>query len=298
MSPAAGDRPAPPPAATVARIVDVALEEDLAAAGDLTTDAAVPATLTAIGAIVARDAGTIAGLDAALTVFQRLTADVDADLAVDRHVADGDAVAGGTTLATLRGPARAILTGERTCLNLLGHLSGIATATREVVTAVTDLDVVVADTRKTTPGLRALEKYAVRCGGGRNHRFGLHDAVMLKDNHLVAAGSITAAVAAVRAQVGHTVSVTVEVDRLDQIPEAVEAGADVLLLDNLDPAALREAVGMVAGRALTEASGGITPATARDIAMAGVDVLSLGWLTHSAPRLDVALDLHLEGAGA
>lgn len=279
--------PPPPPRQAVARVVAAALEEDLATAGDLTTAAIIPPAAHGSGRIVARTAGTVAGLAIAGTVFDHL----DGQVTVDPQVTDGARVTAGTTLARLSGSTAAILTGERTALNLLGHLSGIATATRTVVDALEGLTTTVADTRKTTPGLRALEKYAVRCGGGRNHRFGLHDAVMLKDNHLVAAGSITAAVARVRASVGHTVSVTVEVDRLDQIDEALAAGVDVLLLDNLDAAALTEAVARVDGRAVTEASGGITADGARRLAASGVDVLSLGWLTHSAPQLDVALDL-------
>jgi len=200
-------------------------------------------------------------------------------------------VAAGALLARVQGPTRALLTGERAALNLLGHASGIATATRAVVDAVAGTGARIIDTRKTSPGLRALEKHAVRCGGGHNHRFGLFDAVMLKDNHLVAAGGIHPAVAAVRAQVGHTVHVEVEVDDLEQVHEALAAGADSILLDNLGDDDLREAVELVAGRAITEASGGISPDRAAAVARTGVDVISLGWLTHSAPRLDVALDL-------
>jgi nicotinate-nucleotide pyrophosphorylase (carboxylating) len=263
------------------------LAEDLGLAGDLTTDAAIPSDARAVGHLVARQAGTIAGLEIALAVFPFL----DADVTATGDVADGDRVPAGTVLAQLAGPTRALLTGERTALNLLGHASGIATATRAVVDAVAGTDVRIVDTRKTTPGLRALERYAVRCGGGHNHRFGLFDAVMLKDNHLVAAGGITPAVAAVRGQVGHTVHVEVEVDHLEQVEEAVAAGADSILLDNLDDDDLHTAVALVAGRAITEASGGITPERVAAVGATGVDVISLGWLTHSAPRLDVALDL-------
>lgn len=276
----------PPPAHAVADILTRALEEDLAAAGDLTTNAVLPADATASGRIIARAPGVIAGLDAATGVFAIL----DGEVTVELHAADGEMVEPLTTLATVTGSSRAILTGERTCLNLLGHLSGIATTTSSIVQAVTGLGTRVADTRKTTPGLRALEKYAVRCGGGSNHRFGLYDAVMIKDNHLVAAGSITAAVESVRRSVGHTVTVEVEADDVSQVEEAVEAGVDVILLDNMTPAELRTAVGLIDGRAVTEASGGITPDTARGIAESGVDVISVGWITHSAPRLDVALD--------
>lgn len=276
----------PPPAHAVDAIIEAALAEDLGAAGDLTSNAIFGPEATTSAGIVARADGVIAGLSAALGVFGHL----DDNVEVDAYVSDADAVSAGTVLARLHGTTRALLTGERTCLNLLGHLSGIATATRSLVDAV-DGAASIADTRKTTPGLRALEKYAVRCGGGKNHRFGLNDAVMLKDNHIAAAGSITAAVAAVKAAVGHLVAVEVEVDRIDQLPETIEAGADVILLDNMDAATLRKAVGIVDGRAVTEASGGITPQTAPALAATGVDVLSLGWLTHSSPSLDVALEI-------
>ena len=258
----------PPPAHEVDRLLHRALVEDLGQAGDLTTAALVPEAAATEGRVVARAAGTIAGLHIGLRVFEP-----------------------GTTLATVAGSSRAILTGERTCLNILGHLSGIATSTRSVVDAVAGTKTRIADTRKTTPGLRAMEKYAVRCGGGTNHRFGLHDAVMVKDNHLVVASSPAEAVERIRAAVGHTVSITIEVDRLDQIESAVAGGADIILLDNLRGDDLRRAVELVAGRAVTEASGNITPETAAAIAASGVDVISLGWITHSAPRLDVALDL-------
>ncbi len=278
---------APLPPHLVDELVRRTLAEDLGLAGDLTTDAAIGAQALGAARIVARQAGTIAGLDVALAVFHAL----DADVTTTPEVTDGDRVAAGTLLARVQGPTRALLTGERAALNLLGHASGIATATRAVVEAVAGTHARIVDTRKTTPGLRALEKHAVRCGGGHNHRFGLFDAVMLKDNHLVAAGGIAPAVAAVRARIGHTVHVEVEVDHLGQIEEALAAGADSILLDNLGDDELRDAVALVAGRAVTEASGGITPQRAADVASTGVDVISLGWLTHSAARLDVALDL-------
>lgn len=279
--------PPPPPRSAVDDVLRRALAEDLGTAGDLTTAAAVPADATVGGVVVARAAGTIAGLEAALRVFELL----DGEVTATPQVPDGARVTAGTTLARLEGSARTVLTGERTCLNLLGHLSGVATGTAELVDAVAGTNARISDTRKTTPGLRALEKYAVRCGGGHNHRFGLHDAVMLKDNHLVATGSITAAVDAVRAAVGHLVAIELEVDHLGQIPEALAAGVDVILLDNMGPEVLREAVELIDGRAVTEASGGITVTGARDIAASGVDVISVGWITHSVPRLDVALDL-------
>lgn len=276
----------PPPTHEAAAALQRALEEDLAQGGDLTSAALVPDDASSIGRVVARAAGTIAGLHIGLDVFGLL----DGDVAITTAHADGDRVEAGTTLATLEGSSRAILTGERTCLNILGHLSGIATTTRAVVDAVDGTTTRIADTRKTTPGLRSLEKYAVRCGGGMNHRFGLHDAVMIKDNHLVVAGSIADAIQRVRSVVGHTVSITVEVDRLDQIDDAADAGADIILLDNLRGDDLRRAVERVDGRAITEASGNITVETAGEVAASGVDVISLGWITHSAPRLDVALD--------
>ena len=275
------------PAHLVDELVRRTLAEDLGLAGDLATDAAIGPEARGTAEIIARQAGTIAGLHVGLAVFPAVEADVTATAVV----VDGDRIDAGTVLARVQGPTRALLTGERAALNLLGHASGIATATRAVVDAVAGTGARTIDTRKTTPGLRALEKYAVRCGGGHNHRFGLFDAVMLKDNHLVAAGGIRAAVAAVRERIGHTVHVEVEVDHLEQVAAALEAGADSILLDNLGDDELRTAVELVAGRAITEASGGITPERAVAVAATGVDVISLGWLTHSAPRLDVALEL-------
>ncbi len=285
-------RPEPPPAAVFEDVIRRALAEDLGTAGDLSTTASIGAEVRASGRVVARQPGCIAGIGAAALVVERVAGGV-AGSAVDVsvEVADGDRVEAGTTLLSVTGSARTILTAERTALNLLGHLSGIATATAAAVDVVVATYARIADTRKTTPGLRAVEKYAVRCGGGSNHRFGLHDAVMLKDNHLAAAGSITAAVRAARDRVGHTVTITVEVDRLEQLGEVLDAGADIVLLDNMDPPMLRSAVEQVDGRAITEASGGITLETVQQVAATGVDVISLGWLTHSAPRLDVALDL-------
>lgn len=277
----------PLPGHLVDELVRRTLAEDLGLAGDVTTDAAIGGQARGVAEIVARQAGTIAGLAVALAVFPVL----DDEVTTTPEVSDGDRVDAGTLLARVQGPTRALLTGERAALNLLGHASGIATATRAVVDTVAGTGARIIDTRKTTPGLRALEKHAVRCGGGHNHRFGLFDAVMLKDNHLVASGGIGPAVAAVRAQVGHTVHVEVEVDHLEQVHEALAAGADSILLDNLDDDELHEAVTLVAGRAVTEASGGITPERAAAVARTGVDVISLGWLTHSAARLDVAMDL-------
>lgn len=263
-----------------------ALVEDLGRGGDVTSDLAVPPGTRIAAHVVARDAGCLAGLEVAATVFR----EVDPFITWVSTCGDGAVVAAGTVVANLEGEARSLLTGERTALNFLGHLSGIATTTRFIVDAVAGTGVAVADTRKTTPGLRALEKHAVRMGGGANHRFGLDDAVMIKDNHIAAAGGIQPALARVRAGVGHTVKIEVEVETLSQLEELLEDPADIVLLDNMTPAELAEAVRMVDGRMITEASGGITPETARQIAETGVDVISIGWITHSAPNLDVALD--------
>ncbi|HNU82431.1 MAG TPA: carboxylating nicotinate-nucleotide diphosphorylase [Thermoanaerobaculia bacterium] len=263
-----------------------ALAEDLGTAGDLTTDSVIPATAQARARIVARAAGRIAGLAPALAVFPLLSPAV----ASEALVSDGDDVAAGATLATLAGPARALLTGERTALNLLGRLSGIATAARDLGAQLAGTRARLAGTRKTTPGLRALEKHALVCGGATPHRAGLHDAVLIKDNHLAVAGGVGEAVRRARAGVGHLVKIEVEVDDLDQLREALAAGADVILLDNMPPALLREAVAIAGGRVPLEASGGVRPETIRAIAESGVDLISVGWLTHSAPALDVALD--------
>jgi nicotinate-nucleotide pyrophosphorylase (carboxylating) len=268
-------------------LVRHALEEDLGRAGDLTTNAIVPAGVQASGRLVARRQGCIAGLEVAVSAFRLL----DPHLTVVFHCHDGDVVDAAETLAELRGAAHALLVAERTALNFLGHLSGIATATRRMVDAVQGFPARVTCTRKTLPGLRALEKYAIRAGGGANHRFGLDDAVLIKDNHIILAGSIKEAVRRVRDGVGHLVKIEVEVDTLEQLKETLLCPIDAVLLDNMNAAQLKEAVRMVDGRVITEASGGITLETARDIAAAGVDLLSAGWLTHSAPALDVALDL-------
>lgn len=266
-----------------------ALREDLGGAGDLTTDAIVPAGLTAEAALVARRAGRVAGLEPALHVFRLL----DPGVSWETRVRDGDDAPAGTTLALVRGSARALLTGERTALNLLGRLCGIATATRDVVARLQGLPTRVTCTRKTTPGLRALEKYAVRAGGGSNHRFGLDDAVLVKDNHRLLAGGVREAVARCRAAAGHLVKLEVEVDTLAELEEALACGVDAVLLDNMPLDELRQAVARCRGRALTEASGGLTPDNVRAVAETGVALVSLGWLTHSAPALDVALDVAL-----
>ena len=263
-----------------------ALAEDLAAAGDITTDAVVPAGAHMQATLATREQGTIAGLEASLRVFALL----DADVTITTRVAEGAAVQAGTALAFLEGPAVALLAGERTSLNLLCHLSGIATATAAAVAAVEGTGAVVADTRKTTPGLRALEKMAVHLGGGRNHRFGLYDAVLIKDNHLALVGTVGAAVRQARDRVGHMVKIEVEVETLDALADALDAGVDAVLLDNMSPPLLREAVRLVDGRCVTESSGAITLDTIRTVAETGVDIVSLGWITHSAPAIDIALD--------
>jgi nicotinate-nucleotide pyrophosphorylase (carboxylating) len=236
---------------------------------------------------VARAAGRVAGLDPALFAFRLL----DPECRIDVRLRDGSDAGKGDAVARVIASARALLTAERTALNLLGHLSGIATATRDVVRQLDGLKTRVACTRKTTPGLRALEKHAVRVGGGSTHRYGLDDAVLVKDNHVALAGGIAEAVLRVRKSVGHMVKVEVEVDTLAQLDEALAIGVDAVLLDNMDLATLREAVRRARGRALTEASGGIRPDNVREVAETGVDIVSLGWLTHSAPSLDVALDV-------
>lgn len=268
-------------------VIRRALEEDLGRAGDLTSDSILPPDLRAEARVVVRKEGRIAGLDASLSAFRLL----DPSVTIDLHLRDGEDAAAGRTLATVRGSARSLLSAERTALNLLGRLCGIATLTRDLVAVVAPHGAQVVCTRKTTPGLRALEKYAVRAGGGGNHRFGLDDAVLIKDNHIALAGGIAAAVERARRGVGHLVKIEVEVDSLDQLRETLELGVDAVLLDNMDLDTLREAVRMARGRALTEASGGIRPDTAAAIAATGVDLLSVGWLTHSAPALDVALDI-------
>ncbi len=257
--------------------------------GDVTTLATVPAECVASGDLVVKADGVVAGLSAAGMVFELL----DPAVAWTPTRADGDRVAAGEVVATVAGPARGILTGERLALNLLQRLSGVATLTRRFVDAVAGSGVTILDTRKTTPGLRALEKAAVRAGGGRNHRFGLSDGVLIKDNHLIAAGGIAPAVAAARQAVPHTLKIEVEVDDLDQLDQALAAGAEAVLLDNMPPETLRQAVERAAGRVWLEASGGITLATVAAVAATGVNAISVGALTHSAPALNIGLDLRL-----
>jgi len=269
-------------------LVRRALEEDLGRAGDLTSDAVLLPHQTALASVVARAAGRLAGLQVALAAFRLLEPSVK----IEALALDGEDVKAGAILATVQGHARSILSAERTALNLLGRLCGIATATRDMARLVEPHGAHIVCTRKTTPGLRALEKYAVRCGGGHNHRFGLDDAILIKDNHIALAGGLKTAVERARRAVGHLIKIEVEVDSLDQLREVLDLGVDVVLLDNMALETLREAVALAKGRAITEASGGINPKTAAAIAAAtGVDLLSVGWLTHSAPALDVALDV-------
>ena len=270
----------------VERAVAAALEEDLGQAGDITTDPIIPRHATAETEIVARKAGVIAGLDLAAASFKAL--DPDAQFVAD--VADGAHVAAGARLARVQGKARALLSAERVALNYLGHLSGIATLTASYVEAIEGTKARIACTRKTTPGLRAFEKYAVRAGGGINHRYGLYDAVLVKDNHIAATGGLAQALAKLRARTGHLVKVEVEVDTLDQLDEALHFPIDAVLLDNMDVATVKKAVAMVDGRVLTEASGSVNLQTVRKIAETGVDLISVGALTHSAQRLDLALE--------
>lgn len=272
----------------IADAVRRALDEDLGRAGDITSLATIPETTQAHAIMVARQAGVIAGLPLAIEALNQLSADV----AITAHVRDGETVAAGVHLLTLSGPARAILTAERTALNFVGRLSGIATLTADYVRHTAGTKLRVCCTRKTTPGLRALEKYAVRCGGGFNHRFGLDDAVLIKDNHIAVAGGIRPVLEAARARIGHLVKVEIEVDTLDQLQQVLDSGlADVVLLDNMDLDTLRRAVAMSAGRVVLEASGGVTLQSIRAIADTGVAYVSSGALTHSAPNFDVALDI-------
>ncbi|MDX8498027.1 carboxylating nicotinate-nucleotide diphosphorylase [Mesorhizobium sp. VK4C] len=267
-------------------LVRAALLEDLGRAGDLTTDSIVPKDRRTTTVLAARQGGTVAGLDIARLAFRLLDQDVD----VVVHTPDSSKVTQGQAVASVSGPARAILTAERTALNFLCRLSGIATATASIVNAVRGHKAEIVCTRKTTPGLRALEKYAVRAGGGSNHRFGLDDAILIKDNHIAIAGGIRPAIERARAGAGHLVKIEVEVDTLAQLAEALALAPDAVLLDNMSADELRQAVGMVAGRAITEASGRVTSASAPAIAATGVDLISIGWLTHSAPILDIGLD--------
>lgn len=277
----------PLPTLLLEPLIRAALEEDLGRAGDITSAAVIPAGTPMRAAMVARQPGVIAGVQCAELAFRLL--DPKVSIQVEKH--DGDKVAAGDAVLRLDGDARALLAAERVALNLMCRLSGIATATATLVEAAKPHQPRIACTRKTTPGLRMLEKFAVRAGGGANHRFGLDDAVLIKDNHIAVAGGVAVAIRRARAAVGHLVKIEVEVDTLAQLDEALSEGVDVVLLDNMSPEMLREAVRRVNGRAITEASGRIDASRVQAVAATGVDVISAGWLTHSAPILDIGLDV-------
>jgi nicotinate-nucleotide pyrophosphorylase (carboxylating) len=269
------------------RLIESALDEDLGRAGDITTRVCVPESAIARATIGSREAGTLAGLEIAAAVFTKL----DPAIAVTLLCRDGDRVVPGAVLATIEGRAWSVLSAERVALNLLGHLCGIATATADYADRIKHTRARVTCTRKTTPGLRALEKYAVRCGGGANHRFGLDDAVLIKDNHVAVAGGIVPALRAAKAAVGHLVKIEIEVDSLAQLDEVLAEGADAVLLDNMDVTTLAEAVRRIGGRMTAEASGGVRLDTIAAVAETGVDLVSVGRLTHSVKSLDVGLDI-------
>ncbi|MEK8093326.1 carboxylating nicotinate-nucleotide diphosphorylase [Methylocystis sp. IM3] len=269
--------------------VRAALAEDLGRAGDVTTQAIIPRSVTARAVIAAREAGVVAGLPLARAAF----AQIDSTVGFEAWKADGDAIEPGAIVARIEGPARAILSAERVALNYLGRLSGVASLTALYAARIADTRARVCDTRKTTPLMRALEKYAVRCGGGANHRFGLDDAVLIKDNHIAVAGGVVPALRAAKAFVGHLTKIEIEVDTLDQLGEVVAEGADAVLLDNMPPEILRAAVALVGGRMICEASGGVTLETVAAIAETGVDLISVGALTHSARVLDLGLDIDI-----
>jgi nicotinate-nucleotide pyrophosphorylase (carboxylating) len=284
---------APFPALLLEPIVRAALVEDLGRRGDITSEAVIPAEARATAVMRARKPGVVAGVDAAVLAFRLM----DPAVACLVHRPDGSPLAPGDDVMTVSGPARAILSAERVALNFAGRLSGIASATADLVAAARPHPVRVTCTRKTTPGLRGLEKHAVRAGGGSSHRYGLDDAILIKDNHIAVAGSVGEAIARARAYAGHLVKVEVEVDTLAQLAEALEAGPDVVLLDNMGPETLREAVALnraAKAPVVLEASGGVTLATLPAIAATGVEVISVGWLTHGAPSLDLGLDIDVE----
>lgn len=275
----------------VQQAVAIALAEDLGQAGDLTSQATISQQATAQALIKSRQAGIVCGFDLAREAF----AQSGAALNVETLAADGDAIEPGKALLRVSGNARAILSSERVALNFMTHLSGIATLTRAFVDAVAGSGAHICCTRKTTPGLRALEKYAVRCGGGHNHRFGLSDAILIKDNHIAVAGSVTAAIKAAQAFAGHLVAIEVEVDTLEQLREAIDAGANAVLLDNMDNPTLVQAVAITEGRAKLEASGNVTLERAGSIARTGVDYISTSRITMAATPLDLGLDIDISG---
>jgi nicotinate-nucleotide pyrophosphorylase (carboxylating) len=274
------------PRPLVTTAVAEALAEDLGLVGDVTTNATVPADAQSTALLKARAPGFVSGLALARAAFHAL----DPALAFTVTKLDGSIVTNGDTIAEISGSARAILSAERVALNFMGRMSGIATLTARYVAAVAGTRAAIVDTRKTAPGLRAFEKYAVRCGGGRNHRIGLFDAILIKDNHIIAASGLEKAIKAARDHAGHILKIEVEVDTLEQLERVLQHRVDAVLLDNMSPETLKKAVTMVAGRSLTEASGGVNLDSVRDIAETGVDLISVGALTHSAPVLDLGLD--------
>ena len=267
-------------------LVENALTEDLGRRGDVTSQATIPTDMQAQLQIKARQAGVICGIDLARLSF----ALVDAQIEFIAQVQDGDIIEAGAVLATVKGNARHLLTAERTALNFMTHLSGIATATRQIVDSVAQYPAQITCTRKTIPGLRIVQKYAVRCGGGRNHRLGLDDAILIKDNHIAIAGDIKTAIKQAQEFAGHLIPIEVEVDTLEQLVQALDAGVSLVLLDNMSPEILSKAVAMCQGRAKTEASGGINPETVKAVAQTGVDFIAMGYLTHSTSALDIGLD--------
>jgi nicotinate-nucleotide pyrophosphorylase (carboxylating) len=273
------------------KAVRVALEEDLGRAGDITTLACIPPGRRAVAVLAPRKPGVICGLSVAEAAFRA----VDPAVSFEYLAADGDEITTPRTpVARISGDARAILTAERTALNFISHMSGVASATAKLVAMTKHTKAKVICTRKTTPNLRALEKYAVRCGGGMNHRFGLDDAVLIKDNHIAVCGGIRQALQAAKAYAGHMVKIEIEVDNLEQLKEVIAEGADIVLFDNMSPEDMRKGVEMIAGRMKTEASGGISADSAKAVAESGVDMLSSGALTHSSPILDIGLDIEIE----
>lgn len=268
------------------KIIEQALLEDIGT-GDITTESIIPYDLKTKGIIKTKEEGVIAGLKIANLVFKKL----DSEIIFEKKIKDGTKVARDKVLAEISGPARTILKGERVALNFLQRMSGIATITSKFCQQVKDLPVRIVDTRKTTPGLRILEKYAVRIGGGYNHRFGLYDAVLIKDNHIAIAGGIKSAVNSIRKQISHMVKIEVEVENLSQLQEALEMKVDIIMLDNMDLNTMKRAVKTVKGKALIEASGGVTLEKVRKIAQTGVDLISIGTLTHSVKSLDIGMEI-------
>ncbi|MBB3972180.1 carboxylating nicotinate-nucleotide diphosphorylase [Hansschlegelia beijingensis] len=279
--------PAPLDPIAVRRAVEAALAEDLGRAGDITSAATIPASAVARVVIAARQTGRLAGLQLAEAAFRSL----DPAISFKAEVEDGARLTAGEVIARIEGPARAVLSAERTALNFLGHLSGVATETARYGDLIAHTRARICCTRKTTPGLRIFEKYAVRCGGGSNHRFGLDDAILIKDNHIAVAGGVEAALRGAKSSAGHLLKIEIEVDTLEQLDRVIAEGADVVLLDNMSPAVLREAVERIDGRMLAEASGNVSLDTVVAIAESGVDLISVGRITHSAPTLDLGLDV-------